>query len=172
MECRNLGINKKSKIVVNDSLGVYTSPRVWWLFKVMGHANVSVLDGGLKEWIASKGKLTDNYKQDIETGDFESNFQNFYLIDYEGVKENIKTEEYLLLDARSNGRFQGTDAEPRKHLKSGGVTDSINLSYTDVIENGKYKSKEELIKIFTALKLDDRSLIFSCGSGMKAFEAL
>ena len=49
--CRSLGINKDSKIVVYDNLGIYTSPRVWWLFKVMGHQAVGVLDGGLLDWV-------------------------------------------------------------------------------------------------------------------------
>ena len=34
--CRKIGIHKSSKIVVYDNLGIYTSPRVWWLFKTMG----------------------------------------------------------------------------------------------------------------------------------------
>ena len=168
IECRKLGINRNSRIVVYDNLGIYTSPRVWWLFKVMGHEEVCVLDGGLKEWIDSKEKVTGTYKQDIEIGDFESNFKSSCLIDYERVKENVNTKEYLFLDARSNGRFQGVDAEPRKQLKSGHVPNSMSLPYTEVLENGKYKSKQELIEIFNALKLDDRNLIFSCGSGITA----
>lgn len=168
IECRKLGINRNSRIVVYDNLGIYTSPRVWWLFKIMGHEEVCVLDGGLKEWIDSKEKVTGTYKQDIEIGDFESNFKSSCLIDYERVKKNVNTKEYLFLDARSNGRFQGVDAEPRKQLKSGHVPNSMSLPYTEVLENGKYKSKQELIEIFNALKLDDRNLIFSCGSGITA----
>ena len=134
----------------------------------MGHEEVCVLDGGLKEWIDSKEKVTGTYKQDIEIGDFESNFKSSCLIDYERVKENVNTKEYLFLDARSNGRFQGVDAEPRKQLKSGHIPNSLSLPYTEVLENGKYKSMQELIKIFNALKLEDRNLIFSCGSGITA----
>src|SRR5699024_4159411 len=40
---RSIGINNTSKIVVYDNLGVYTSPRVWWMFKAMGHDNIAVL---------------------------------------------------------------------------------------------------------------------------------
>ena len=49
--CRKLGINKESKIVVYDNLGIYLSPRVWWMFKTMGHSEISVLDGGLPNWV-------------------------------------------------------------------------------------------------------------------------
>ena len=48
--CRKLGINNNSLIVVYDNLGVYTSPRVWWMFKTMGHSQIAVLDGGLSAW--------------------------------------------------------------------------------------------------------------------------
>ncbi|MCW8996400.1 MAG: rhodanese-like domain-containing protein, partial [Psychromonas sp.] len=44
---RNLGINQSSVIVVYDSSGIFSSPRVWWMLKTMGADNVAVLDGGL-----------------------------------------------------------------------------------------------------------------------------
>ncbi len=42
--CQQLGITNKDHIIIYDSLGIYTSPRIWWLFKVMGHEQVSVLN--------------------------------------------------------------------------------------------------------------------------------
>lgn len=53
-EAKKLGINKNSTIVVYDNLGIYSSPRAWWLFKIMGHQNVAVLDGGLPEWVKKR----------------------------------------------------------------------------------------------------------------------
>ena len=50
-EAIKLGINNDSTIVVYDNLGIYNSPRIWWMFKAMGHNNVTVLDGGLPAWI-------------------------------------------------------------------------------------------------------------------------
>ena len=49
-EVKNLGINSTSKIVVYDQHGIYSSPRAWWLFKLFGHKNIFVLNGGLPEW--------------------------------------------------------------------------------------------------------------------------
>ena len=48
-QARILGINNDSCIVVYDDKGVYSSTRVWWLFRVFGFKNVAVLDGGLPE---------------------------------------------------------------------------------------------------------------------------
>ena len=55
---RSLNINKNSSIVVYDSSGIYSSPRVWWLFKLFSHNKVYVLDGGLKKWKYENRKLT------------------------------------------------------------------------------------------------------------------
>lgn len=62
----NLGITNNSHVIVYDtseSPGVFSAPRVWWTFRVFGHENVSVLDGGLREW-CSAGYST-------ESGDIE-----------------------------------------------------------------------------------------------------
>ena len=44
---QKLGINHDSIIVIYDNKGIYCAPRVWWMFKSMGHPNVYVLNGGL-----------------------------------------------------------------------------------------------------------------------------
>ncbi len=49
---RKMGIGDGQKIVVYDSLGLFSAPRVWWTFKVMGVSDVAILDGGLPAWIA------------------------------------------------------------------------------------------------------------------------
>lgn len=168
--CQTLGINSNSEIVVYDNLGIYTSPRVWWLFKIMGHEHVKVLDGGLVEWI-KQGYETINKKslgQDYTIGNFKSNFQAEYLIKYEDVIDNLDSKKFLIVDARSKGRFGGTEPEPRKHLKSGSITDSINIPYAELLENGKFKSKKELSEIFNSQINNQRKLVFSCGSGMTA----
>ncbi len=170
VECRLLGINSDSEIVIYDNLGIYSSPRIWWLFKTMGHENVKVLDGGLIEWkkqgyeTVNKSELPKVDKQ----GNFKSNFQSEKLITYKNIIENIEREEFLVADARSKGRFEGVEKEPRKHLKSGNIPGSINIPYHEVLDNKKYKSKEELKQIFQSKIKKTDKIVFSCGSGMTA----
>ena len=47
---RKMGIGDGDKVVVYDDAGMYSAPRAWWMFRVMGHDDVSVLDGGLPKW--------------------------------------------------------------------------------------------------------------------------
>ena len=167
-ECQKLGINNSSIIVVYDNLGIYTSPRVWWMFKTMGHQHIAVLDGGLPDW-ANNGFETETItKKDYKTGAFKATLNPEMIKDFKFIKDNTITQNSLLIDARSSGRFKGLAPEPRKELKSGHIPNSINIPFEDVLDNGKLKSKNELNSIFKSLKTENRPLVFSCGSGITA----
>lgn len=167
-ECRNLGINQNSKIVVYDNLGIYTSARVWWMFSAMGHKNIAVLNGGLPEWINAGFETEPISKKTFPAGNFKSN-PNFNLkTNIESVVENIDTQDSIVIDARSEGRFEGTAPEPREGLKSGHIPNSKNLPFDEVLEDGKMKTPEELEAIFEALNFEEKPMIFSCGSGLTA----
>ena len=169
--CQSLGIQHNSQIVVYDQLGIYSSPRVWWMFKAMGFHNVAVLDGGLPAWIDANYPLEDlNSYADIqyEKGNFKAAFKPNLVVSQEDVYSIMHNPDVLILDARSHGRFIGTEPEPRQDLKSGHIPGSISLPYTEVLVNGKMKSVEELKSIFTALDIGNKKLIFSCGSGITA----
>ena len=166
--CRKIGINKSSKIVVYDNLGIYTSPRVWWLFKTMGHNTVAVLNGGLPAWHQEGFRLEPILKNTYSLGDFEATFHPELVKDIEAIKTNITAKTALVIDARSEGRFNGTVPDPRPDLKSGHIPNSINLPYTEVLENGKFKSEKTLKSIFSELKIEDNPLTFTCGSGITA----
>ena len=67
----SLGVSNDHHIVVYDNsekYGLFSAPRAWWLFKVFGHDQVSVLDGGLPKWKkdgykTSSGEILDSEKR-------------------------------------------------------------------------------------------------------------
>ena len=168
--CRMLGINKDSKIVVYDNMGIYTSPRAWWLFKVMGHEAVMVLDGGLPEWVRHAYPTIAKSASNVPTqaGDFEARFKPEYVKSFSDVVRNVSEDTFQIADARSAGRFNGTDPEPRKHLQSGHIPNSVNIPFKSVLEDGKFKSPEALQAIFEQNIDPTKQLAFSCGSGITA----
>jgi len=164
-EAQKLGINKNSIIVVYDTLGIYSSPRAWWMFKTMGHSEVYVLDGGLPEWI-KEGFPTENQNETTyPKGNFEAKLQPESIRNKEQILENISTKEAVLIDARSSDRFYAIQKEPRAGMRSGHIPNSINVPYTELQQNGKYKSTSELASI---LNLNNQPLVFTCGSGITA----
>lgn len=165
---RSLGIDRTSKVVVYDNLGIYTSPRVWWMFRTMGHQEVAVLNGGLPAWMAAGYDASTHYLNVTSDGDFSANFNQNGLVDMDLIEANLNRSDHLIVDARSQNRFLGIAKEPRVGLRSGHIPNSINVPFESVLEDGKLKSKEELTTIFHTAGIDHRPLIFSCGSGITA----
>lgn len=167
-KCRELGIHNSSKIVVYDNLGVYTSPRVWWMFKIMGFENIAVLDGGLPDWIANGYQVQELVKTTFQYGNFNATFDFNKVRDFEFLTENLTQKTTLVIDARSANRFNGITPEPRKGLRGGHISNSINIPFTEVLENGKFKTPEQLIELFKRFEIENNPLVFSCGSGITA----
>jgi thiosulfate/3-mercaptopyruvate sulfurtransferase len=74
-----------------------------------------------------------------------------------------------VVDARSAERFRGDAPEPRPGVRSGHIPGSLNVPYTDLVQNGRLAPPEELRKAFAAGGVDlDRPIIATCGSGVTA----
>ncbi len=166
--CRKLGINNNSLIVVYDNLGIYASPRVWWMFKSMGHSKIAVLDGGLLAWKNENLPTEPIAKKVTLSGKFTAKYHADMVVDANILLENINLKKMLVVDARSEERFNGIIPEPRENMSSGHIPNSINLPFEEVLDNGKMKSKAELTKIFNNLKIENQPLAFTCGSGITA----
>ena len=168
VEARKLGISSDSHIIIYDAQGIFTSPRAWWLFTIMGHSKVSILDGGLPAWSSHNLPLKPYDNTPKSLGNFKANFNTDAVTFYNDILENVSKKSCNLIDARSAGRFSGNDPEPRAHLQSGHIPNSYNLPYSVVLDNGSFKSKDDLKRIFQGLTLDEKPIIFSCGSGITA----
>lgn len=167
-EAQNLGINKDSCIIVYDDKGVYSSARVWWLFKVFGFENVAVLDGGLPEWEAS-AYAVENYKSQIYSkGNIEVHYNSELMVNFEGVNLFSTKRNTLIVDARSASRFKCLVDEPRAGLRRGTIPNSENLPFTALFDGNTFKSVTEISIIFNNLVGENKTLVFSCGSGITA----
>lgn len=112
----DLGIGNDTHVVVYDTsdFGSYSAPRVWWMFRLFGHSLVSVLDGGMKNWLADGLPVTSELPKPPERRDFKVTMNRSWVKSYEEVLENMRTEQVQVVDARSAGRFRGTEPEPRE----------------------------------------------------------
>ncbi len=167
-KARALGIDENSALVVYDDCGMYASPRAWWMFRAMGHDNVAVLDGGLPAWVAAEQPLANSLATAAREGNFRAAFRPHLVSDHRAVLDALEDEGSRVLDARSPGRFQGVDPEPRAGLRGGHMPNARNLPFTRLLAQGAMKSPEELRGIFAEFEASGRNLISSCGSGVTA----
>lgn len=165
IKARALGINQDSTIIVFDAYGVYSSPRAWWMFKIMGHEKVFVLNGGLIAWKQAGFATRESFVKPEVTGNFVANFQADYLINKDQITAQIDQPTMTIVDARSADRFYGRVDEPRKGLRKGHIPGSINIPFSSLVEAGILKP--ELAEKSLNISLDN-NLVFSCGSGITA----
>jgi thiosulfate/3-mercaptopyruvate sulfurtransferase len=166
-EMQKMGIDQDSAIVVYDRVGIYSSPRAWWMLRAMGHEQVAVLDGGLPAWIQAGFETTPQLKAKTgQRGNFISRPQDNAFVDFTHVMNALNDPGFSVLDARSSGRFKGLEPEPREGLKRGHMPNAFNLPFANVLENGSMKSTSDLRSIFELHK--NKKMIFSCGSGATA----
>lgn len=167
---RKMGLGDGNRIIVYDTTGVSAAARVWWMFRVFGHEDVAVLDGGLGKWLA-EGRPVTSEKAVPQERHFTARTNTFLVRDYDQVLANTKSDREQFLDARSKGRFDGTEPEPREGLPSGHVPGSINLPFTRMLDmaDKTMLPADEIREAFEDAGVDlDRPMLTSCGSGVTA----
>ena len=166
---RDLGVGDGHQIVVYDGSGLFSAARVWWLFKVMGHDNIAVLDGGLPKWIA-EGRPVTNEPPVIRDRHMFARPRFEMVKDVTEVSHASKLMDKTIIDARAAERFRGEAAEPRPGMRAGHIPNARNVPYATVLNADKtMKEPEELKRIFEAAGVDlDKPAIASCGSGVTA----
>ena len=168
----NMGIKKEDKIIIYDNSDVISSCRCWFNFIYFGHEPklVHVLNGGLKKWIKENRELTKNLP-DIQITNYVSAEKKEFVKTKNLIDQNIDIQNFKVIDARSKERFEGKVPEPRKGLRSGSIKNSFCIPFYHCLNEDKtFKSKEDLKLIFeNCLKnINDRNIVFSCGSGVTA----
>ena len=165
---RELGINNDSRIVVYDGAGIFSAPRVWWLFRLFGHTRIRVLNGGLPQWL-DKGYDTEVAVQKPGIGNFTANPDMTRVATMEDMRKNAQLNDSLVLDARSYPRFVGEAPEPRAELPSGHMPNSKSLAFTELLEGGKFRDVADLGAVLRSRGASkSNSIITSCGSGVTA----
>jgi thiosulfate/3-mercaptopyruvate sulfurtransferase len=174
-----LGIRRDDEVVVYDSeeLGIFSAPRVGWTLRVFGHPKVHILNN-YRLWVRENyptetGEPRQPEKTNYPVPTYDSKLVIPYLELKEIAKEHRKegAKEVEILDARSQGRWAGTDPEPRPGLSSGHIPGSKSLPFQELLdpETKTFLSPDELRKIFEARDLDaTKSIISSCGTGVTA----
>ncbi len=166
---RKLGLGDGTRIIVYDNNRYSASARAWWMFRVFGHEDVAVLDGGLGKWRA-EGRPVDDRTVVAREAHFTARLNSLLVRDLEQIRANLVGRREQVLDVRAAGRFAGTEPEPRAGLRSGHIPASLNLPYLDLIAtDGTLLPAPELRRRFaTSGLIIEKPIVTSCGSGVTA----
>ncbi|MGA7515846.1 MAG: 3-mercaptopyruvate sulfurtransferase [Pseudolabrys sp.] len=164
----SLGITENDTIVVYDSSGFFSAPRVWWTFRIFGARNVFILDGGLPVW-TQEGRPVDSGEVKRPKRTFNADMDTGAVAMVSDVQMALNDSSVQVVDARSAGRFAGTEPEPRAGLRSGHMPGARSVPSTEIVENGRLASPEKIAAAFNKAGIDtDKPIITTCGSGVTA----
>jgi thiosulfate/3-mercaptopyruvate sulfurtransferase len=164
-----LGIGNGDTVVVYDGSGIFSAPRVWWMFKAMGHDQVKVLDGGFPKWRREM--------HHIETGAvrpalqiFRASLRPAIMRDFDDVMNIVKDHSAQIADARSPGRFTGSEAEPRAGVRGGHMPGAANVHFRTLLTTeGTFRPQAQLREVFESANVDtQKPIVTSCGTGVTA----
>lgn len=166
---RAMGVGDGHQVVVYDGAGLFSAARVWWLFRLMGHPDIAVLDGGLPKWRA-EGRAVEDMAPVVRDRHITVRRQSDMIKDVTQVARAVKLGDWQIVDARSPERFRGEAPEPRPGLRSGHIPGARNVHYAALINgDGTMKPNPDLSAVFAAAGVDlDQPVITSCGSGVTA----
>ena len=169
---RKLGIGNGDKIIIYDANGGHlAAARVWWMFRLYGHSNVCLLNGGLPKWLAEKRNVEVITSTQTDQH-FTAQMNKSFVRSVEQMIANVYTKDEQVIDARSLGRFKGEEPEPRPSIKAGHIPGSLSLPFNAILDPKKhftYRSAEEIKAAISNAGIDlSRPITTSCGSGVTA----
>ncbi|KAI0034909.1 thiosulfate sulfurtransferase [Vararia minispora EC-137] len=191
----SLGIMPGTHVIFYDSVGVFSSPRALFTLRSFGHENSSILNGGIEGWKAEGFVIEDGSPQPSKQAEeYPAPILHADVIqDYEQIVANTRhdpkadEDARVVLDARSRGRYLGSEPEPRPSLSSGHIPHSLSvpfntflrshacpnsgLSYTTLLpREGIIAALETAVGKDTAKDIlsGRRKVTMTCGSGMTA----
>lgn len=137
------------------------------MFQFIDFKNTAILVGGLPAWKVRNFPMEKEKKKPLVKGDFKVDYQIEKIKETKDILDSFEDTTVLIVDALSSARFCGTATEPRKKLKIGHIPNSVSLPYEEVLCNGRMKTDDELLNIFSSFK-NNKEIIFTCGLGVTA----
>ena len=165
-----LGIGNDTHVVAYDTPGLYSAARVWWLFRQYGYDRVSILDGGLKAWKA-EGRPVEGGEVKTAPVSFKAAPQRDLYANWQQVLSVSKLGNARILDARTPGRFAGTEVDRYPGARPGHIPSSRNLYWADLLDP---QTRKLLPADAIAQRLEkagvapNEPVLLSCGSGLTA----
>jgi thiosulfate/3-mercaptopyruvate sulfurtransferase len=164
-----MGINNNSQIVIYDNNHFFAAARAWWMFRVFGHQQVRIVDGGLRRWLHLNYPLETSTKQPDKQL-FTPHYQVHLVCNLVQMQQIVSTHNHQIVDSRSPDSFAGQRPLSDPTLKPGHIPNSINIPYSTLLTaDHKLLTVTQLMLLLEKAGVDFKApIVTSCGSGVSA----
>ena len=156
------GISNDDTVILYGGNNNWFAAYAYWYFKLYGHNDVKLLDGGRKKWELDGRPLTTDVKDRPATSYTAAAPNN----DIRAFRDEVIAAigEKNLVDVRSPDEFSGKILAPA-HLpqeqsqRAGHIPTAISVPWSKAAnEDGTFKSDEELAELYAEAGLDGEKL--------------
>jgi thiosulfate/3-mercaptopyruvate sulfurtransferase len=170
------GISNDTTVVFYGDKNNWWATYAFWVFKLFGHKDARILNGGRAKWIAEGRDLTrdvPNYPAaEYQAQERDDNTIRAFR---DQVLQHIKQEGTALVDVRSPQEFSGERTHMPEYpqegtLRGGHIPTASNIPWAKAVkEDSTFKSPEELRELYEAQGISsDKDVIAYCRIGERS----
>jgi thiosulfate/3-mercaptopyruvate sulfurtransferase len=170
-----LGIGDETEVVGYDASGSLYATRLWWSMKYYGHPGARILNGGWNKWLAEGRPITMAEPKIAPVTFTPRATDESILASAEYIMANLDRLDFLVLDVRSDGEWEGTNSRGNK--RSGRVPGAVHLEWLNNVSSDlsdrRQKSPDELKAMFEAIGVTpDKEIVTMCQGGIRASQSM
>lgn len=159
----NMGVKDNQSVVFYDDISGIAAARGVWILLYFSHQNVSLLDGGFTRW-QEEGYPLETKTNSFTHSHFEGKQNPKILARYTEVKESLRKKNSFIVDARTKEEYSGTHI---RAARAGHIPSAINVDWEQNIEEGSFKSPEQLRKLYSSIPKNSKIITY-CQGGYRA----
>lgn len=160
---QSVGVDDEQKVVIYSSTAFADyAARLYWNMRYMGFKNVHMLEGGFKAWVDAGYEVTTEVVPARKAGKLTLSFQYDMYFDREDVIKNLKTKEYILVDARGYDCYLGT----KESQSVGHIPGAYSVSHLDIRKGENSLDKDVIAEKVAFLKSLNKPIVTYCGGGI------
>ena len=167
------GVSNDDTVVLYGGNNNWFAAYAYWYFKLYGHQDVKLLDGGRKKWELDSRELTDELPTREKTSYVAQEQDSSIRAFRDEVVAAIGTQN--LVDVRSPDEYAGRLLAPA-HLpqeqaqRAGHIPTSVNVPWSkNANDDGTFKSDDELTALYDEVGFDtDKDTIALCRIGERS----
>jgi thiosulfate/3-mercaptopyruvate sulfurtransferase len=169
------GIERDSTIILYGDNNNWFAAWAFWQLKMHGHADVRIMDGGRKKWLAEGRELSTEIPQPQKTTytiDAVNESYRAFLLQVQNALNSA--EANALVDVRSPDEFTGKVLSPpglpETCQRGGHIPGAANIPWGKTCnEDGTFKSADELRELYSSVGITpDRNVITYCRIGERS----